>query len=303
MKRRIVEIDEEKCNGCGACANACHESAIVMVNGKARLLKDDYCDGLGDCLPACPADAIRIVEREAADYDEEAVKARQAALAGKTAEEGNAPAHNAGTPVHAGCPGAAARRLHMSGGMQGGPGFPGMMDPSLFRAPSAPCGMVDKKELRKSPVAGNAAGNSAAGNNVAENVPAAAAACSAEPVSRLAQWPVQIRLAPVKADYFEDARLLIAADCSAYAYARFHEDFMKNRVTLIGCPKLDPVDYREKLTEIFRQNNIHSVTVVRMEVPCCGGLENAVKDALKASGLFVPWQVVTLGLDGTILDD
>ena len=200
MIRRIIHIDEEKCNGCGACAAACHESAIGMVDGKAKLLRDDYCDGLGDCLPACPTGAITFEEREAPAYDEAAVlKAKQ------------------------------------------------------------------EKD-------------------------------------RLLNWPVQIRLAPVQSPYFEGAKLLIAADCTAYAYAKFHSEFVAGRVTLIGCPKLDGVNYSEKLTEILKQNDIRSVTVLRMEVPCCGGLEMAAKKALQDCGKMIPWQVVTISIDGKILD-
>lgn len=205
MIRKIIQIDEEKCNGCGACAAACHEGAIGMVNGKAKLLRDDYCDGLGDCLPACPTDAIHFVEREAAAYDHEAV-------------------------------------------------------------------MKNKEEKMK-------------------------------PVSRLTQWPVQIKLAPVKAPYFDGAKLLIAADCTAYAYAGFHERFIKDHITLVGCPKLDAVDYAEKLTEIIRENEISSVTVVRMEVPCCGGLEHAVKTALKGSGKLIPWSVAVISTDGKVISE
>ena len=197
MIRRIIQIDEEKCNGCGACAAACHESAIGMVDGKAKLLRDDYCDGLGDCLPACPTGAITFVEREAAAYDEAAVIRNQRPLQ---------------------------------------------------------------------------------------------------------QWPVQIKLVPTSAPYFDGAKLLIAADCTAYAYASFHEDFKNEKIVLVGCPKLDSVDYSEKLEEIIRSNNITEVTIVRMEVPCCGGLEMAAKRALQNSGKFIPWQVVTISTDGQILD-
>ena len=204
MKRKIVEIDEAKCTGCGLCANACHEGAIAMVDGKAKLVKDDYCDGMGDCLPECPAGAIKIVEREAAAYDEKAVQERNSQLT--------------------------------------------------------------------------------------------------TPDSQLSQWPCQIRLVPAKAPFFLGAKLLIAADCTAYAYANFHQEFMRDKVTIVGCPKLDPVDYSEKLTEILRENDIKSVTIVRMEVPCCGGLEMATKKALQVSGKFIPWQVVTLSLDGKIID-
>ena len=215
MIRRIVHIDEEKCNGCGLCAQACHESAIGMVNGKAKLLRDDYCDGLGDCLPACPAGAISFIEREAAAYDEAAVLENKKKKADQAEES----------------------------------------------------------------------------------------ALSAAPItSQLSNWPVQIKLAPIKAPYFDQAKLLIAADCTAYAYGNFHKDFVKGKVTLIGCPKLDDCDYSEKLTEIIAANDIKSVTLVRMEVPCCGGLEQAAIKALKNSGKFIPWQVVTISIDGKILD-
>ena len=230
MIRRVIEIDEEKCNGCGACAAACHEGAIGMVNGKAKLLRDDYCDGLGDCLPTCPTGAITFVEREAAAYDEAAVKANKAAKAAEA--------------LPCGCPGTQSRQIHREEGA----------------APQGP-----------------------------------------QP-SRLTQWPVQIKLAPVNAPYFDGARLLVAADCTAYAYGNFHEDFIRGKVTLVGCPKLDSVDYAEKLTEILARNDIRSVTVVRMEVPCCGGMEQAVKTALQKSGKFIPWQVVTISTDGRILD-
>lgn len=239
MIRRIIEIDQEKCNGCGACAAACHEGAIGMVDGKARLLRDDYCDGLGDCLPACPTGAITFVEREAAAYDGEAVRANQK----KNVQES-----------FTGCPGSRARFLERRPG-------------------SAP-------ESRR-PAAGKSAETGE---------------------SCLAQWPCQIRLMPVRAPYLDGAKLLIAADCTAYAYARMHEDFMRGRVTVIGCPKLDSIDYSEKLTEIIRQNEIRSVEIVRMEVPCCGGLEQAARKALQASGKFIPWQVVTISADGRILE-
>ena len=207
MIRRIIEIDEDKCNGCGACAAACREGAIGMVDGKAKLLRDDYCDGLGDCLPTCPTGAIRFVEREAAAYDEQAVLENQKKAA------------------------------------------PAVIQPS-----------------------------------------------------QLAQWPCQIKLVPVNAPYFQGAKLLIAADCTAYAYANVHQEFMRGKVTIIGCPKLDDVDYSEKLTQILENNDIKSVTILRMEVPCCGGLEMAAKKALKESGKFIPWQVVTISIDGKILD-
>ena len=230
MVRKIIQIDENKCNGCGACAAACHEGAIGMVDGKAKLLRDDYCDGLGDCLPTCPTGAITFVEREAAAYDEAAAKANM-------------------KKVHApgGCPGTKSRS-------------------------------IERKTDLKVPQRGG-------------SLP-----------SQLRQWPVQIKLVPAKAPYFENANLLIAADCTAYAYANFHEEFIRNRITLVGCPKLDEGDYAEKLTEIIKNNDIKSVTIVRMEVPCCGGLESAAKRALQASGKFIPWQVVTISTDGKILD-
>ena len=235
MIRRIIEIDKEKCNGCGLCAKACHEGAIGMVDGKATLLRDDYCDGLGDCLPVCPTGAITFVEREAAAYDEGAVQANMA-------KKGKTPCA---------CPGSQSKLLEVQEKM------------------------AAKREEEATPVA----------------VP-----------SRLRQWPVQIKLAPIKAPYFDGAKLLIAADCTAYAYGNFHEEFMKGKITLVGCPKLDMVDYSEKLTEIIKQNDIQSVTIVRMEVPCCGGMELAAKKALQVSGKFIPWQVVTISTDGKILD-
>lgn len=235
MVRKIIKINEEKCNGCGLCAQACHEGAIGMVNGKAKLLREDYCDGLGDCLPACPTGAITFEMREAPAYDEQAVKAAQQA---KQAEK---------APLPCGCPGSQSKTI--------------------------------------------ARDNSAA-------------LVSPSPVtSQLRQWPVQIKLAPVKAPYFDGANLLIAADCTAYAFGNFHNRFIKNHITLIGCPKLDEGDYTQKLTEIIRQNNIKSVTIVRMEVPCCGGIQMAAQNALQASGKFIPWQVVVIGTDGRILED
>ena len=235
MLRKIIKIDEEKCNGCGLCAQACHEGAIGMVDGKAKLLRDDYCDGLGDCLPVCPTGAITFEEREAAAYDEAAVKAAMAEREGKKA------------PLPCGCPG------------------------------------TNSKAIRR-------------------EMPVAAAPAASGVESMLNQWPVQIKLAPVNAPYFNGANLLIAADCTAYAYGDFHQKFIRNRITLIGCPKLDEGDYAEKLTAILSQNDVKSVTVVRMEVPCCGGIEQAVKRALQQSGKFIPWQVVTISTDGRILD-
>lgn len=238
MIRKIITIDEEKCNGCRLCVDACHEGAIVMENGKATLLRDDYCDGLGDCLPVCPTGAISFEEREAAPYDEEAVMARMA--------EKNKPA-----PLACGCPGVSAHAI------------------------------------ARTPVA---APEPAAGGSV----------CTA---SNLNQWPVQIKLVPVNAPYFKDANLLIAADCTAYAYGNFHNDFMKNKITLVGCPKLDDGDYTEKLTAVIRDNDIKSVTLVRMVVPCCGGLERAVKTALADSGKMIPWRIVVITTDGKLLEE
>ena len=232
MIRKIIKIDEEKCNGCGACAAACHEGAIGMVNGKARLMREDYCDGLGDCLPACPTGAITFEEREAPEYNEEAVK--------------KAKMHKAAVMLHGGCPGSRSRAIE-----------------------------------RKSDV-------SRSTNTASE--------------SRLRQWPVQIKLVPVYAPYFDGADVLVAADCTAYAYGSFHNDFTRGRITLIGCPKLDEGDYAEKLTAIFAGNDIKSVVVTRMEVPCCGGIENAVKRALNACGKNIPLRVVTISADGRILN-
>lgn len=231
MIRKIIKIDENKCNGCGACAAACHEGAIEMINGKAVLTREDYCDGLGDCLPACPVDAISFEEREAPEYNEQAVLEAK-----KNKMTDNLPC---------GCPGINSKAI--------------------------------KRENAVSYVK----------NDVQ---------------SQLSQWPCQIKLVPVNAPYFENANLLIAADCTAYAYGNFHNDFIRNHITLIGCPKLDEGDYTEKLTAIIANNNIKSVKIVRMEVPCCGGLENAVKRALQNSGKFIPWQVVTISTDGKIID-
>lgn len=250
MVRRIIHIDEENCNGCGACAAACHEGAIGMIDGKAKLLRDDYCDGLGDCLPTCPTGAITFIEREAAAYDEEAVKKNQAAK-------------QAASKAPGGCPGSMAKILKKDAAPAFG-GCPGSMAKALQRG----------------------------------EAPAAAESVS----SQLSQWPVQIKLAPVGAAFFDGANLLIAADCTAYAYGDFHNRFIRNRVTLIGCPKLDEGDYTDKLSAIIRENDIKSVTIVRMEVPCCGGLERAAVTALKNSGKFIPWQVVTISTDGRIVE-
>ena len=249
MLRKIIKIDESKCNGCGACASACHEGAIAMVGGVAKLMREDYCDGLGDCLPACPTGAITFEMREAPAYDEAAVKKAQ--LEKKLMQE-------LGGGMPCGCPGSQAKSI--------------------------------KHETAESE-----------SKSQSQSAPASPSAPAQTIASRLSTWPVQIKLAPVNAPYFSGADLLIAADCTAYAYGNFHNDFIKNRVVLIGCPKLDDGDYSEKLTAIIANNDIKSVTVVRMEVPCCGGIEMAARNALQQSGKFIPWQVVTVSTDGRIL--
>jgi ferredoxin len=238
MLRQIIKIDAEKCNGCGLCAEACHEGAIGMVDGRAKLLREDYCDGLGNCLPVCPTGAITFEEREAAAFDEVAVGGN-----------GGSPAPDE-MPLPCGCPGSNSRSIDRDS-------VPVHADNSTLSMPE----------------------------------------------SALRQWPVQIKLVPVNAPYFDGAHLLVSADCTAFAHGDFHRAFMRNRITLIGCPKLDGVDYSEKLTEIIAGNNITSVTVVRMEVPCCGGIEHAVVTALKNSGKMIPWQVVTLKINGDVLED
>lgn len=235
MIRRIIKIDEDKCSGCGLCASACHEGAIgITTNGKARLLRDDYCDGLGDCLPVCPTGAISFQEREAAEYNEDAVKANMKNKQPDT--------------LACGCPGTHSKSMPRK----------------------------ESTEVKPEP--------------------------SASVPTRLNQWPVQIKLVPAAAPYFVNAHLLVAADCAAYAYGNFHAEYMKNKITLIGCPKLDTGDYSEKLTAILKANNIKSITVARMEVPCCGGIEHAVKTALQNCGKMIPWQIVTISTDGRILD-
>lgn len=245
MLRKIIRIDEEKCNGCGLCVNACHEGALQLVNGKARLVAESYCDGLGACLPECPTGALVLEEREAAPFDEEAVqKQMQARMVPAPAPVPE--------KLPCGCPGTHAR-------------------------------VIERKTAASRPAA-------------PQNGPAAAG-------SQLRQWPCQIKLVPANAPYFHNAHLLVAADCTAYAYAGIHNDFMRNKVTIIGCPKLDNVDYAEKLTEILRLNEIKSVTVLRMEVPCCGGMVNAVKLALQKSGQMIPWRVVTISTSGEVLEE
>lgn len=241
MIRTIIKIDESACNGCGLCASACKEGAIAMINGKAKLIRDDYCDGLGNCLPVCPTGAITFEERDTVAFDEEAVKKHMASLSTNKQVEHEVPK----AATSCGCPSSVAKVL-------------------------SPHTTVNRE---------------------------------IEVGSNLRQWPVQIKLVSVNAPFFEQANLLIAADCTAYAYGDFHNKFMKNRITLIGCPKLDDIDYAEKLTAILENNNIKSVHVVRMEVPCCRGIEMAVKQALKASGKFIPWQITVIGTDGSILED
>ena len=235
MLRQVIKIDEEKCNGCGLCAKACHEGAIAMVEGKARLMRDDFCDGLGNCLPVCPTGAISFEEREAAAFDEAAVKRHQ---------ETSAVQHH---HHEGGCPGSRLRT------------FP------------------------------------------REEAQSVSAQETAAPQSELRQWPIQLKLVPVTAPYLNHAKLLIAADCTAFAHGNFHQAFMKNHVTLIGCPKLDSVDYTQKLTDILTRNDIQSVKLVRMEVPCCGGLEYALRQAMQNSGKWIPWQVVVLSTDGEVI--
>ena len=257
MIRKIIHIDEEKCNGCGLCAEACHEGAIDIVDGKAKLMRENFCDGFGDCLPGCPTGAITFEEREAPEYDENAVKQ----------------AKGAGRPVDVRLAPTEAEMRHKK------------MDEMKHMHHEGGCPGSRMMQFAR---------------NEAEE--AQAPASYGKPVSRLAQWPCQIKLVPTQAPFFDGAKLLIAADCTAYAYANMHEDFMKGKVTIIGCPKLDAVDYSEKLTEIIRNNEIKSVTIVRMEVPCCGGLQRAAETALRNSGKFIPWQVVTISRDGRILD-
>lgn len=246
MKRKIIEINQELCNGCGLCAQACHEGAIAMVNGKAQLINDAYCDGLGNCLPECPTHAITILEKETVPFDEKAVQQRQASA--QVMPIAAAP------QAHRGCPGSAERSLQP------------IVEPVLRRSPAR----METQAVQETP-------------------------------SELRQWPVQIKLVNPQAQFLKKAHLLIAADCTAYAYADFHQQFMRGRVTIIGCPKLDDNQlYTERFTEILQNNDIQSICVVRMEVPCCSGIVGAVKRAMLASGTIVPYQEVVIKIDGTI---
>jgi len=263
VKRRIINIDKQLCNGCGLCVNACHEGAIVMVDGKAQLLRDDYCDGLGDCLPVCPTGAITFIEKETLPYNEEEVLRNMAekkqtlsgcpgtAFKQFSAKKQPDAQQDSAPNKHQGCPGAAARR---------------------FNVKSTAAATAESEPAQQQP-------------------------------SMLGQWPVQLKLIPVNSPCFRGAKLLIAADCSAFACGSFHNRFMKGRVTLIGCPKLDEGDYSIKLTEIFKNNDIKSVTIVKMEVPCCSGLGNAAIKALQACGKMIPWELITLSLEGEVLED
>ncbi|HCF93395.1 MAG TPA: ferredoxin [Firmicutes bacterium] len=239
MKRNIIKIDEEKCTGCGLCVNACHEGALQLIDGKAKLVTDSYCDGLGACLPSCPADAIHIEEREADAFDEEAVKQRMLSL--------------------------KAQQQHQA-----------------HEASGCNCGSVNDRHCCNDNANSNA---------------------SAAPESQLRQWPVQIQLVPANAPYLEGAHLLVAADCTAYAYANIHNDFMRGKITLIGCPKLDDANYADKFTEILKNRNIKSITILRMQVPCCGGIVHAIKTAMVNSGRMIPWNVVVIDTDGNIVEE
>lgn len=293
MERTIIHIDEERCNGCGICVEACHEGALGLVDGKARLLRDDYCDGLGDCLPACPANAITFVRREAAAYDEAAVMAAKA----KQAEGARAAATG---PSGGGCPGSLSRLIERMDAAAAGKAS---SESGLGPSPETAYGAMGKNASAQAAGAGGTAGAAAEageGSRPAARPVATAGERLAAP-SHLAQWPVQIKLAPLSAPYFQDADLLVAADCTAFAYGDFHDRFMRRRTTLIGCPKLDGVDYAEKLAQIIAGNNVRSIVVARMEVPCCGGLEQAVRRAVQASGKPLDLQVVTVSVDGRLL--
>lgn len=278
MIRRMIEIDEDKCVGCGLCTTACQEGAIAIVDGKAKLIRDDYCDGLGNCLPVCPTNAISFVEREALPFDPAAVEAAKTATATAPCDCSGSTSASVATSgdsmdtLACGCPGSQVKSLKNS-----------QTDMPNENVCGCPSGIVS---------------TSGQPSRTSSDIPTGSSVAS-----HLAQWPVQLKLVPVNAPFFDRAKILIAADCTAFALADFHERFMREKVTLIGCPKLDSVDYTEKLTAIIRENNIQSVTVVRMQIPCCVGLESAVKRALQDSGKFLPWQVVTISTDGTIVNE
>jgi ferredoxin len=280
MKRKIISIDENLCTGCGLCVSACHEGALQMVDGKAKLVSDSYCDGLGACLPECPTGAIKIIEREADAFDEAAVAAKQAG--GKDAARGEE--MNVGLTLD-------AQRSTLNAQVMDGHALNAGGTP----VPPLACGCPGKMAKTIARPGGPASVRAANGT---EAVPPTAAL-----ESRLVNWPVQIKLVPVSAPYLKNAALLIAADCTAFAFPDIHRRFMTNKVTLIGCPKLDEGDYAEKLTAILQANDIRSVTVLRMEVPCCAGIAHATQRALIASGKMIPWHVVTISTDGAILDE
>ena len=281
MLRKIIHIDEDKCTGCGLCVDACHEGAIAMVDGKARLVRDDYCDGLGDCLPSCPTDAISFVEREAAPYDEAAVAAHLATR-NNNGMSGSAPA-----APHGGCPGSTARTLIAE-----------VSKPAS--APRGGCPGFRSRSLDGASASAAPAPATRTAAPAADNADPLATIAAALP-NRLAQWPCQIKLVPVQAPYYQGRGLLIAADCTAFACASFHERFMSGNVTIIGCPKLDEGSYTDKLAAIIAANDITSVTVARMEVPCCGGLERAAAEAHARSGKDIPFEVVTFAVNGDVL--
>lgn len=292
MIRRVINIDEDKCNGCGICVNACHEGAIGLVDGKAKLMRDDYCDGLGDCLPTCPTGAITFVEREAVPYNEAAVmeNKKKNQQANNNAGNNNNNNNNGGNNN--------SSNSNNNGGNNNTVSSNNNIDNSGHAAvhvhSGCPGSMMRSLSLRNRNINDSVSENDGITGNQA--MP-----CAIQ--SRLENWPVQIKLAPVNAPYFKNAKLLIAADCTAYAYAGFHDKFIKDKITLIGCPKLDSTDYSDKLSEILRYNDIKSITVVRMEVPCCGGLAHAAMEALRKSEKMIPWNVVTISLDGRIIDE
>ncbi|MBU3159341.1 4Fe-4S binding protein [Clostridium frigoris] len=246
MKRNIIKIDESKCNGCGLCINACHEGAIELLDGKAKLISDEYCDGLGDCLPECPVDAIKIIQRDAVSYDVEAVLNKKEQSNNKEDKKGE---------LHFGCPGTMEKSI--------------------------------KRNINSNLKQAKAIVNT----NAEESA-----------TSMLNQWPVQLKLVNSKAEFLKGADILIAADCTAYAYGNFHKEFIEGKITLIGCPKLDDNEYyRDKIAEILENNEIKSITVVRMEVPCCAGIVNSVKEAMLKTRVIVPYKEITIGINGVII--